>query len=91
MLLDERKDAISHGLHDAFLFGYRFQSFKAQIVPPVTRRLDRRADFDAFAILDVGVSDQWSSANAQHGHRDCRLVFFQAKQVRAKSYLLYQR
>ena len=43
MLLDERKDAISHGLHDAFLFGYRFQSFKAQIVPPVTRRLDRRA------------------------------------------------
>lgn len=83
MLLDERKDAISHRLYDALLFGHHFQSFEAQIVASVTRGLDRRTDLDPIAIFDIRVSDQRPAANAQHGHRDCRLVFFQAKQVGA--------
>lgn len=83
MLLDERKDAISHRLYDPFLFGHHSQSFEAQIVASVTRGLDRSTDLDPIAISDIRVSDQRSAANAQHGHRDCCLVFFQAKQVRA--------
>lgn len=62
-LLDDWKNAIGDCLYHTFLFGHRFQSFETEIVPSVTRCLNRGADFDSISILDVRIADNWSTTN----------------------------
>ena len=81
-LFHNRQNTIGYCLHDSFLFSRHFQSFEAQIVPPVTRCLNCRTDLDVISILDFRVSHEWSSTNAQYCNRNRRIVVFQTEQIR---------
>lgn len=74
---------IGHCLHDSFFLGCHFQSLETEIVPPMTRCLNRGTDFDTISILNFRIADEWSAAEAQYGNRNCRFVVFQTEQVRA--------
>ena len=57
------KNAIGNCLYHTFLFGRRFQPFETEIVSPVTRCLNRGADFDSISILDFRIADNGSATN----------------------------
>ncbi len=80
-LFHNRKDAIGHCLYDSFLFGRYFQPLETEIVPSVTRCLNRGTHFDSIAFLDFRIANNWSAANAQHCYSDGLLIVLKAKQV----------